>query len=53
MATAVPRAGYHSVTPRIVVTDVDAEVEFLRVVFDATGAIAKGRPVNSPSAIQL
>ena len=46
MATAAPRAGYHSVTPRIVVTDVEAQVEFLRAVFDATGAIAEGRPVE-------
>ena len=46
MASVGPRAGYHSVTPRIVVTDVDAQVEFLRAAFDATGAIAEGRPVE-------
>jgi PhnB protein len=38
--------GYHTVTPRLVVTDVEAQVEFLRLVFDATGEIHAGRPVE-------
>jgi PhnB protein len=41
-----PRAGFHSVTPRIVVTDVAAQVSFLREVFDATGEIPEGRPAE-------
>jgi uncharacterized glyoxalase superfamily protein PhnB len=40
------RAGFHSVTPRIVVTDVDGQVQFLRDVFDAVGEIAPGRPAE-------
>jgi uncharacterized glyoxalase superfamily protein PhnB len=42
----MPREGYHSVTPRIVVTDVDAQVEFLRATFDATGVVEVGRPAE-------
>jgi PhnB protein len=44
--TTGPRAGYHSVTPRIVVSDVAAEVHFLRVVFDATGQVDPDRPAE-------
>jgi hypothetical protein len=40
------RAGFHSVTPRIVVTDVEAQVEFFRAVFDAAGDVASGRPAE-------
>jgi len=32
-----PRRGFHSVTPRIVVSDAAAQIAFLRTVFDATG----------------
>lgn len=46
MSTDRPRAGYHSVTPRIVVTDVAAQVYFLRVVFDAGGTAEPGRPAE-------
>jgi len=42
----VPRAGYHSVTARVVVSDVVAQVEFLRLVFDATGEVVPGRPAE-------
>jgi uncharacterized glyoxalase superfamily protein PhnB len=42
----MPRSGFHSVTPRIVVHDVEAQVEFLRAVFDATGEIEPGRPAE-------
>jgi len=38
--------GYRSVTPRIVVDDVDAQVGFLRAVFGATGAVDPGRPAE-------
>jgi predicted enzyme related to lactoylglutathione lyase len=41
-----PRSGFHSVTPRMVVADVQAQVDFLRLVFDATGGVAPGRPAE-------
>lgn len=40
------RAGYHSITPRIVVSDVEAQIRFLRVVFDATGEVDPDRPAE-------
>jgi PhnB protein len=45
----IPPEGFHSVTPRMVVTDVAAEVDFLRAVFDATGEVRSG----SPSEIRI
>ena len=39
-------AGFHSVTPRMVVSDVAAAVEFIRAVFGATGSVVAGRPVE-------
>jgi predicted enzyme related to lactoylglutathione lyase len=45
-ATEGPRPGYHSVTPRIVVTEVAGQVDFLRLVFDATGEVEPGRPAE-------
>ena len=45
-AKSGPRAGFHSVTPRMVVNDVDAQVWFLRDVFDATGDVPEGRPAE-------
>jgi uncharacterized glyoxalase superfamily protein PhnB len=45
-ATNGPREGYHSVTPRIVVSDTAAQVRFLRDVFDATGDVDAGRPAE-------
>ncbi|MDQ1501850.1 MAG: PhnB protein [Actinomycetota bacterium] len=45
-ATNSPRAGYHSVTPRLVVSDVAAQVDFLRLVFGATGAVSPDRPAE-------
>ena len=39
-------AGYHSLTPRIVVADVDAQVAWLRSVFGATGDVVAGRPAE-------
>jgi uncharacterized glyoxalase superfamily protein PhnB len=41
-----PRAGYRSVTPRLFVDDVAAQVDFLRKVFAATGDVEPGRPVD-------
>jgi PhnB protein len=41
--------GFHSVTPRIVVEDVGALVQFLRVVFAATGELR----VDSPSQLTI
>lgn len=38
--------GFHSVTPRMVVNDVIAQVEFLRAVFDATGEVQADRPAE-------
>jgi uncharacterized glyoxalase superfamily protein PhnB len=46
MSATTARAGYHSVTPRIVVADVAAQVDFLRQVFDATGDVVPGRPAE-------
>ena len=43
---AQPRQGYRSVTPRMVVSDVNAQVDFLRAVFDATGEVVSGRPAE-------
>jgi PhnB protein len=41
-----PPAGYHSVTPRMVVADVAAAVDFLRTVFGATGEARPDRPAE-------
>ena len=41
-----PPPGYHTLTPRIVVADVAAQVEFLRAVFDATGEVQGDRPAE-------
>ena len=41
-----PRAGFRTVTPRIVVGDVEGQVEFLRAVFGATGDVVPGLPVE-------
>ncbi len=46
MPSDSPREGYHSVTPRIVVEDVAAQVNFLRTVFGATGSVQPGRPAE-------
>ena len=43
---AGPRSGYHSVTPRIVVSDVEGQVQFLREVFGSTGELVAGRPAE-------
>ena len=41
-----PRDGFHSVTPRILIEDVEAQVTFLRTVFGATGSAEPGRPTE-------
>jgi PhnB protein len=46
MSSKGPRQGYHSITPRIVVEDVAAQVNFLRSVFGATGSVEPGRPAE-------
>lgn len=46
MSAVHPPPGYHSVTPRIVVIDMAAEVDFLRTVFAATGEAHIGRPAE-------
>ena len=38
--------GYHTLTSRIVVADLAAQVEFLRRSFGATGDVVEGRPVE-------
>src|SRR4030095_10353543 len=43
MAKGVPD-GWHSVTPRLVVEDVERMVRFLRQTFNATGEIHEDRP---------
>jgi PhnB protein len=43
---ARPRDGFHTLTPRIVVRDVEAQVAFLRAVFNATGDVPTGRPAE-------
>jgi uncharacterized glyoxalase superfamily protein PhnB len=38
--------GFHSVTPRMVVSDAAGAVEFLRTVFDAVGQVQAERPAE-------
>jgi PhnB protein len=47
MSPSRPRAGYGTVTPRIVVDDVAAQVDFLRSVFGAAADVQPGRPVEA------
>lgn len=42
----MPPPGFHSVTPRLVVSDLAGAVDFLRAVFGATGEVHKGRPAE-------
>ena len=44
--SAQPPDGYHALTPRIVVADVDRCARFLREVFDARGDVVPGRPAE-------
>ncbi len=46
MPTGPPPAGFHSVTPRMVVSDVREAVEFLRAVFGAAGEVRLDRPAE-------
>ena len=39
-------AEFHTVTPRMVVSDAAAAVEFLRAVFEAVGQVQAGRPTE-------
>jgi PhnB protein len=45
-AASRPPGGFHSVTPRIVVSDAGVQVEFLRAVFDAAGEVSADRPAE-------
>ena len=38
--------GYHTLTTRIVTSDLVAQVEFLRTAFDADGDVIEGRPAE-------
>ena len=49
MGDGVPRSGYRSVTPRLFVDDVAAQVQFLREVFGAVGE----PELERPSEIQI
>jgi PhnB protein len=40
------RAGFHSVTPRMFVGDLESAVSFLRTVFGAVGEVHAGRPAE-------
>ena len=40
------RTGYQSVTPRIVVSDVAGQVDFLLAVFEASGVVDPDRPAE-------
>ena len=46
MALQGPRRGFHSVTPRIFVTDPESQIEFLHAVFDASGEFHPERPAE-------
>ena len=46
MTTGRRPAGYHTLTTRIVVADLDAQVAFLRATFGATGDVVAGRPAE-------
>ena len=41
-----PPDGYHTLTTRVVVADVAAQVAFLKATFDAEGDVVVGRPVE-------
>ncbi len=45
MVTGAPE-GWHSVTPRLVVHDVEGQVAFMREAFGATGSYTEGRPAE-------
>jgi PhnB protein len=42
----VPETGYHTLTPRMVVNDMEGAVRFLRSVFDGDGEIQEDRPAE-------
>src|SRR5947209_3925933 len=41
-----PPAGFHTVTPRMIVADTEGAVEFLRAVFGADGEVHPDRPAE-------
>jgi PhnB protein len=46
MPAQSPREGFHSVTPRVVVDGVAAQVDSLRTVFGVTGSVEPVRPAE-------
>jgi PhnB protein len=42
----MPETGYHTVTARMVVSDMEGAVRFLRSVFDGDGEIQEDRPAE-------
>ena len=42
----MPHNGYHTLTPRIVVSDLHGAVQFLRIVFGGSGEVVVGRPAE-------
>jgi PhnB protein len=46
MPETKPPPGFHSVTPRMVISDTTAVVGFLRAVFGATGEVHTDRPAE-------
>jgi uncharacterized glyoxalase superfamily protein PhnB len=45
-AATEPPTGYHTVTPRLFVSDPASQVAFLRAAFGATGDVPSGRPAE-------
>jgi PhnB protein len=43
---SMPRNGYHTLTPRLVVSDLRGAVKFLCTVFDGSGDVERGRPAE-------
>jgi PhnB protein len=42
----MPHPPYHTVTPRMIVEDVEGAAAFLRATFGATGEVVPGRPTE-------
>ncbi len=43
---SMPQTGYHTLTPRMVVSDLHGAVQFLCTVFDGSGDVEEGRPAE-------
>ena len=42
----MPPSRYHTITPRMVVSDLDGAVHFLRTVFNGSGVVEPGQPAE-------